>query len=199
MHTKTLTQLARDLKARKLSSEELTRAYLARIERFNPELNAFITVLQEQALTTARAADACIGKGDAGPLAGLPIAHKDIFCTRGVKTSCGSKMLDNFVAPYDATIVERLRQNGMVLLGKTNMDEFAMGSSNETSFYGPVKNPWDPTRVPGGSSGGQRRRWRRAWCRLPPAPIPAVPSASQRRSPVSPASSLLTGGCRVTA
>ncbi|MHB8425374.1 MAG: Asp-tRNA(Asn)/Glu-tRNA(Gln) amidotransferase subunit GatA [Gammaproteobacteria bacterium] len=154
MHTKTLTQLARDLKARKLSSEELTRACLARIERFNPELNAFITVLQEQALTTARAADARIGKGDVGPLTGLPIVHKDIFCTRGVKTSCGSKMLDNFVAPYDATIVERLRQNGMVLLGKTNMDEFAMGSSNETSFYGPVKNPWDPTRVPGGSSGG---------------------------------------------
>ncbi len=154
MHTKTLTQLARDLKAHKLSSEELTRAYLARIEHFNPELNAFITVLRQQALTTARAADACIRKGDAGPLTGLPIAHKDIFCTQGVKTSCGSKMLDNFISPYDATVVERLNKAGTVMLGKTNMDEFAMGSSSETSFYGPVKNPWDPTRVPGGSSGG---------------------------------------------
>ncbi|HVC37457.1 MAG TPA: amidase, partial [Gammaproteobacteria bacterium] len=154
MHTKTLAQLARDLKARKLSSEELTRSYLARIERFNPQLNAFITVLQEDALAAARAADARIKRGDAGLLTGVPLAHKDIFCTAGVKTSCGSKMLDNFVSPYDATVVERFRQAGMVLLGKTNMDEFAMGSSNETSFYGPVKNPWDPTRVPGGSSGG---------------------------------------------
>ncbi|MDE2196350.1 MAG: Asp-tRNA(Asn)/Glu-tRNA(Gln) amidotransferase subunit GatA [Gammaproteobacteria bacterium] len=154
MHTKTLAELARDLRARKYSSEELTRACLARIERFNPDLNAFISVLREQALTDARAADVRISKGGAGPLTGLPIVHKDIFCTRGVKTSCGSKMLDNFVAPYDATIVERLKTAGTVLLGKTNMDEFAMGSSNETSFYGPVKNPWDPRRVPGGSSGG---------------------------------------------
>ncbi|HEX5340155.1 MAG TPA: Asp-tRNA(Asn)/Glu-tRNA(Gln) amidotransferase subunit GatA [Gammaproteobacteria bacterium] len=154
MHTKTLAELARDLKARKFSSEELTRAYLARIERFNPELNAFITVLNEQALAEARAADQRIGKGEAGVLTGLPIAQKDIFCTQGVKTSCGSKMLDNFIAPYDAHIVERLKQAGTVLLGKTNMDEFAMGSSSETSWYGPVKNPWDVTRVPGGSSGG---------------------------------------------
>ncbi|MGH8398804.1 MAG: Asp-tRNA(Asn)/Glu-tRNA(Gln) amidotransferase subunit GatA [Gammaproteobacteria bacterium] len=154
MHTKTLAELARDLRMRKVSSEDLTRDYLARIERFNPQLNAFITVLQDQALTVARAADARIKKGEAGPLTGLPIAQKDIFCTAGVKTSCGSKMLDNFIAPYDATIVERLKQAGTVLLGKTNMDEFAMGSSNETSFYGAVKNPWDETRVPGGSSGG---------------------------------------------
>lgn len=154
MHKKTLAELARELKARKISSEELTRAYLARIERFNPELNAFITVLQERALTEARAADQRIAKGDAGSLTGLPIAQKDIFCTRGVKTSCGSKMLDNFIAPYDATLVERLKQAGMVMLGKTNMDEFAMGSSNETSWYGPVKNPWDVSKVPGGSSGG---------------------------------------------
>ncbi|HET7650992.1 MAG TPA: amidase, partial [Gammaproteobacteria bacterium] len=143
MHNKTLAELARELKARNISSEELTRAFLARIERFNPELNAFITVLQEQALAEARAADQRIAAGEAGPLTGLPIAQKDIFCTQGVKTSCGSKMLDNFVAPYDATLIERLRQAGSVMLGKTNMDEFAMGSSNETSWYGAVKNPWD--------------------------------------------------------
>ena len=154
MHTRTLAEMARDLKARKISSEELTRGFLARIERFNPNLNAFITVLQQQALDAARAADKLLAQGRGGALTGLPIAHKDIFCTQGVKTSCGSKMLDNFVAPYDATIVERLKQAGTVLLGKTNMDEFAMGSSNETSFYGPVKNPWDLTKVPGGSSGG---------------------------------------------
>ena len=154
MHLQTLTELVRDLKARKISSEELTRGYLARIERFNPELNAWITVLRESALAEARAADARLAKGDAGALAGVPIAHKDIFCTAGVKTSCGSKMLDNFIAPYDAHIVTRLKQAGSVLLGKTNMDEFAMGSSSETSFYGPVKNPWDRARVPGGSSGG---------------------------------------------
>ncbi|MGA9851393.1 MAG: Asp-tRNA(Asn)/Glu-tRNA(Gln) amidotransferase subunit GatA [Gammaproteobacteria bacterium] len=154
MHTKTLAQLARDLKARKVSSEELTRAFLARIERFNPQLNAFITVVRDDALAAARAADVSIKKGDCGPLTGLPIAQKDIFCTAGVKTSCGSKMLDNFISPYDATIVERLKKAGTVMLGKTNMDEFAMGSSSETSFYGPVKNPWDETRVPGGSSGG---------------------------------------------
>ena len=154
MHTKTLAELARDLKARKISSEELTRFFLARIERHNPALNAFITVLQEQALADARAADKRLARGQGGPLTGLPIAHKDIFCTAGVKTSCGSKMLDNFVAPYDATVVTRLKQAGTVLLGKTNMDEFAMGSSNETSFYGPVKNPWDLSKVPGGSSGG---------------------------------------------
>src|SRR5574340_1852539 len=154
MLTQTLAELSRDLKARKVSSAEVTSAYLARIQRFNPQINAFITVLQEQALAEARAADARIAKGDAHLLTGVPIAHKDIFCTAGVKTSCGSKMLDNFVAPYDAHIVTRLKQAGSVLLGKTNMDEFAMGSSNETSFYGPVKNPWDATRVPGGSSGG---------------------------------------------
>src|SRR5579863_456153 len=154
MHKKTLAGLARELKARKISSEELAREFLTRIERFNPRLNAFITVLKEQALVEARAADKRLATGQGGPLTGLPIVHKDIFCTAGVKTSCGSKMLDNFVAPYDATVVERLKRAGMVLLGKANMDEFAMGSSNETSWYGPVKNPWDETRVPGGSSGG---------------------------------------------
>jgi len=154
LHKKTLAELARDLKARKVSSEELTRAFLARIQQYNPALNAFITVLGEPALAEARAADKLLAAGRGGPLTGLPIVHKDIFCTRGVKTSCGSKMLDNFVAPYDASVVERLKQAGTVLLGKANMDEFAMGSSNETSFYGPVKNPWDLKCVPGGSSGG---------------------------------------------
>ena len=154
MHTKTLAGLARELKARKVSSEELAKTFLGRIARYNPRLNAFITVLEHQALAEARTADKAIAAGQAGPLAGLPIVHKDIFCTAGVKTSCGSRMLDNFTAPYDATVVERLRRAGTVLLGKANMDEFAMGSSNETSFYGPVKNPWDETRVPGGSSGG---------------------------------------------
>ncbi|HEV7166060.1 MAG TPA: Asp-tRNA(Asn)/Glu-tRNA(Gln) amidotransferase subunit GatA [Gammaproteobacteria bacterium] len=154
MHKKTLAELARDLKARKVSSEELTRAFLARIERYNPTLNAFISVLTESALVEARAADQILAAGKGGPLTGLPIVHKDIFCTEGVKTSCGSKMLDNFIAPYDATVVARLKQAGTVLLGKANMDEFAMGSSNETSYYGPVKNPWDVKCVPGGSSGG---------------------------------------------
>ncbi len=154
LHKKSLAEMARDLKAKKVSSEELTRAFLERIERFNPRLNAFITVLKDSALQSARAADLDIAAGRGGPLTGLPIVHKDIFCTEGVKTSCGSKMLDNFTAPYDATVVARLKQAGTVLLGKANMDEFAMGSSNETSYYGPVKNPWDETRVPGGSSGG---------------------------------------------
>jgi aspartyl-tRNA(Asn)/glutamyl-tRNA(Gln) amidotransferase subunit A len=154
MHTRTLAQLAGDLKARRVSATELTRHYLERIERFDGELNAFITVTAEPALAQAAAADRRLSAGDATPLTGIPLAHKDIFCTTGVKTSCGSRMLDNFVAPYDATVVERLANAGVVMLGKTNMDEFAMGSSNETSFYGPVHNPWDPALVPGGSSGG---------------------------------------------
>jgi aspartyl-tRNA(Asn)/glutamyl-tRNA(Gln) amidotransferase subunit A len=133
---------------------ELTRHFLGRIERFDGALNSFVTVTAEQALAQAAAADRRLAQGDATPLTGLPVAHKDIFCTTGVKTSCGSRMLDNFVSPYDATVVERLERAGIVMLGKTNMDEFAMGSSNETSFYGPVHNPWDHALVPGGSSGG---------------------------------------------
>ena len=154
MHTRTLAQLSADLRARRLSATELTKHFLDRIARHDATLNAFITVTSEQALAAAAAADKRLASGDATPLTGLPLAHKDIFCTAGVKTSCASKMLDNFVAPYDATIVERLQNAGVVMLGKTNMDEFAMGSSNETSFYGPVKNPWDHALVPGGSSGG---------------------------------------------
>ena len=149
-----LKELAAALAEKKISSVELASLFLERIERLNPALNAFITVDREKSLAMARAADARLAKGEGGPLTGLPLAHKDIFCTEGWLTTCGSKMLSNFVSPYDATVVERFKAAGMVTLGKTNMDEFAMGSSNETSFYGAVKNPWDPAAVPGGSSGG---------------------------------------------
>ncbi|EWH01257.1 glutamyl-tRNA(Gln) amidotransferase [Halomonas sp. BC04] len=154
MHDKTLVELARALDAGEFSSRELTQHLLGRIDRLDGDLNSFISVTFDQALAAADAADAARAKGSAGSLTGLPLALKDIFCTRGVKTSCGSKMLDSFVSPYDATVVEKLNAAGTVSLGKTNMDEFAMGSSNENSFYGPVKNPWDLVAVPGGSSGG---------------------------------------------
>jgi aspartyl-tRNA(Asn)/glutamyl-tRNA(Gln) amidotransferase subunit A len=149
-----LTTLAAGLRSGAFSSVDLTRFFLDRITRHNPQLNAYISVTAELALAQAQAADVRIQRGEAGALLGIPYAHKDIYCTAGVKTSCGSKMLDNFIAPYDATVTTKLQQAGMVLLGKTNMDEFAMGSSNETSYYGPVRNPWDTLAVPGGSSGG---------------------------------------------
>ena len=154
MHTKSLTELAALLESKAVSSVELTQHFLRRIKQYDGELNSFISVTEEAALKQAKAADERRSKGNAGPLTGVPIAHKDIFCTAGVKTSCASKMLDNFVAPYNATVVDKLQQAGVVALGKTNMDEFAMGSSNETSFYGAVKNPWQTEYVPGGSSGG---------------------------------------------
>jgi len=154
MHTKTLAALSQALNNAELSSVELTRHFLSRIQQHDPQLNSFITVTDELALQQAQAADALRASGRAGPLTGIPIAHKDIFCTQGVRTSCASKMLDNFIAPYNATVVEKLNAAGTVTLGKTNMDEFAMGSSNETSFYGVVKNPWNTDYVPGGSSGG---------------------------------------------
>jgi aspartyl-tRNA(Asn)/glutamyl-tRNA(Gln) amidotransferase subunit A len=154
LHHKTVTELAAALRSGEVSSVELTRAYLDRIERHQVELNAFISVTGPAALAQAAQADERRAAGQAGALTGIPIAHKDIFCTRGEKTTCGSRMLANFVSPYDATVVERLRTAGVVMLGKTNMDEFAMGSSNETSHFGPVLNPWDTKRVPGGSSGG---------------------------------------------
>ncbi|MCK0510061.1 Asp-tRNA(Asn)/Glu-tRNA(Gln) amidotransferase subunit GatA [Aromatoleum buckelii] len=149
-----LTELRAALDAGKISSVELATLFLDRIERLDPALNAFITVDRDGALETARAADARIAAGDAGPLTGIPLAHKDVFCTEGVLTTCGSKMLANFVSPYDAHVVSLLKAAGAVSLGKTNMDEFAMGSSNENSHFGPAKNPWDTTRIPGGSSGG---------------------------------------------
>ena len=150
----TLRALSEALKKRVCSSAELVRDCLLRCEANNADVNCFITLLPERALKQAALADEKIRTGEAGPLTGIPLAHKDIFCTDGVKTSCGSKMLDNFIAPYDATVVSRLQTAGMVTVGKTNMDEFAMGSSSETSFYGEVKNPWDHMRVAGGSSGG---------------------------------------------
>jgi len=154
MHNKSIAELSALLASGEVSSVALTQHFLNRIETLDPELNSFVTVTAEQALADAAAADAARAKGEAGALTGIPFAHKDIFCTQGVKTACGSKMLDNFISPYDAAVVSKMKAAGMVMLGKTNMDEFAMGSSNETSFYGPVKNPWDKQRVPGGSSGG---------------------------------------------
>jgi len=154
MHHHTLAQAAAALKSGSVSSVELTEHYLSRIERFDGDLNSFITVTADEALAQAAAADERRRQGDESPLLGVPIAHKDIFCTAGIRTTCASRMLDRFISPYDATVVERLARAGAVTLGKTNMDEFAMGSSNETSYYGVVGNPWDPTRVPGGSSGG---------------------------------------------
>lgn len=154
MHSKSISELAQSLRAGEFSSVELTREYLDRISSLNPRLNSYITVCEASALQEAELADRRIRSGDAGLLAGIPIAHKDIFCTEGVRTSCGSRMLDSFVAPYDAHVVSRCRAAGAVMLGKTNMDEFAMGSSNETSFYGAVRNPWHSGRVAGGSSGG---------------------------------------------
>lgn len=154
MLSKTAAELSLALSRKELSSVELTQAFLDRIAALNPTLNAYITVAAEQALTQAVQADKLLAAGNATALTGIPMAHKDIFCTKGVLTTCGSRMLHNFVSPYDATVVERLQDAGVVMLGKTNMDEFAMGSSNETSYYGAVRNPWDTDRVPGGSSGG---------------------------------------------
>ena len=150
-----LKELAQALAAKKISSVELSTLFLDRIERLNPVFNAFVTVDREKSLKMAREADARIAAGTAGPLTGIPIAQKDIFCAEGWTTTCGSKMLANFVSPYDATVIRKMHgEAGMVSLGKTNMDEFAMGSSNETSYFGAVRNPWDRERVPGGSSGG---------------------------------------------
>jgi len=154
MYTHTLAELSKLLNAGSTSSVELTKLYYERCQTHNSELNCFITLTPESAMDSARAADTLIAKKQHGPLTGIPFAHKDIFCTQGTKTSCGSKMLDNFLPPYDATVVKNLSDAGMVCIGKTNMDEFAMGSSTENSYYGPTKNPWDVSKVPGGSSGG---------------------------------------------
>ncbi|WP_434135741.1 Asp-tRNA(Asn)/Glu-tRNA(Gln) amidotransferase subunit GatA [Pseudomonas luteola] len=154
MHTLTLAEISRALSAKEFSAEELTRTLLDRIARVDPQLNSFITVTETQAIEQAKIADQRRSAGETGALLGAPIAHKDLFCTQGIRTSCGSKMLDNFIAPYNATVVQKLADAGVVSLGKLNMDEFAMGSANESSHYGPVKNPWDTSRIPGGSSGG---------------------------------------------
>ncbi len=154
LHARTVAGLARGLRDREYSATELTQHFLNRISSSNESLNAVITLTREQALAAASRADKRLAAGDAGPLTGIPLLHKDVFCTDGIRTSCGSKMLDTFIAPYDATVVAKLNAAGFVMLGKTNMDEFAMGSSNENSYYGSVRNPWDIERVPGGSSGG---------------------------------------------
>ncbi|MDB6051378.1 MAG: gatA 1 [Pseudomonas sp.] len=154
MHHMTLAEIARGLAEKTFSSEELTQVLLARIARLDPQINSFITLTEDLATAQARAADTRRAAGENGALLGVPLAHKDLFCTQGIRTSCGSKMLDNFKAPYDATVVAKLAAAGTVTLGKTNMDEFAMGSANESSYYGAVKNPWNLEHVPGGSSGG---------------------------------------------
>ncbi|MFW2404090.1 MAG: Asp-tRNA(Asn)/Glu-tRNA(Gln) amidotransferase subunit GatA [Gammaproteobacteria bacterium] len=154
MERQTISEIASALRDGSVTSRHLAEASLERIARHNDALNAFITVTADEALAAADAADARLAVGEGGPLTGVPIAHKDIFCTRGIRTTCGSHMLSNFVSPYDATVVENLAAAGVVVVGKTNMDEFAMGSSNETSYFGPVANPWDYERSPGGSSGG---------------------------------------------
>src|ERR1700682_5950464 len=154
MFTASIVELSAALRAKRLSCVELTRGLLDQISRLNPILNAFITVDPERALADAKAADASIAAGDAGPLTGIPVAHKDILVTAGMRTTCGARMLANYTSPFDAHVVEGLKRAGTVLVGKTNMDEFAMGSSSETSYFGAVKNPWDVRFVPGGSSGG---------------------------------------------
>ena len=153
-HDASLAELSQALATKRISSVELTQSMLDRVARLNPALNAFITIDPDKSLAQARAADTRIAHGASAPLTGVPIAHKDIFVTKGWRTTCGSKMLANFVGPYDATVIERFNGAGSVMLGKLNMDEFAMGSSNENSYFGPVKNPWNPEYVPGGSSGG---------------------------------------------
>jgi aspartyl-tRNA(Asn)/glutamyl-tRNA(Gln) amidotransferase subunit A len=154
MFNVSLKQLSQQLAEKKISSVELTGEFLKRTRTLNPNYNAFITINEAMSLAQAEAADQMISAGQASPLTGIPVAQKDIFCTKGWLTTCGSKMLSNFTSPYNAGVIERFNQVGAVNIGKTNMDEFAMGSSNETSFYGPVRNPWDVSAVPGGSSGG---------------------------------------------
>lgn len=154
MYNKTIAELSRSLENKEFNSVELTQYFLNRIKQYDDKLNSFITVCEDKALEQAKLADSQIAANTKTPLTGIPFAQKDIFCTEGVKTSCGSKMLDNFIAPYTATMVEKMNDAGVVMLGKTNMDEFAMGSSNENSYYGPVRNPWNLNTIPGGSSGG---------------------------------------------
>ena len=154
MHSQNITLLAQKLRAKEFSSVELTQHFLDRIKQFDTSINSFITITEEKALTAAKIADTRISNGEKNPLIGIPIAHKDLFCTQNTLTTCASKMLNNFVPPYESTVTQRMLDSGSIMLGKTNMDEFAMGSSNENSFFGSVKNPWNLEAVPGGSSGG---------------------------------------------
>jgi len=191
MINSTVAEISAALKAGDISSVEITQAYLNRIAKLNGELNAYITVCEESALEQAAAADAARSAGNTSPLLGIPIAHKDIFCTKDILTTCGSRMLHNFVSPYNATVVERFNDAGTVLLGKTNMDEFAMGSSNETSFFGDVKNPWNTECVPGGSSGGSAAAVAADLCAMGD-PTPAARFASRLLSAALPGSSPVT-------
>ncbi|MED5274928.1 MAG: Asp-tRNA(Asn)/Glu-tRNA(Gln) amidotransferase subunit GatA [Pseudomonadota bacterium] len=154
MHERTITELSKDLAEKKFSSLELTEHFINRIKKYDTKLNSFITITEEHAINQAKKIDSEIAKNKLRPLSGIPIAQKDIFCMKNIKTTCGSKMLENFISPYDSTVVKKLNDAGSIVLGKTNMDEFAMGSSNETSYFGSVKNPWSFDYVPGGSSGG---------------------------------------------
>ena len=154
MHNKTISELKKAIEKKEVSSLELTNHFLDRIRNLDSNLNSFITLTEDQAIDKAKLIAKEISKGIVKPLSGIPLAQKDIFCTKNIKTTCGSKMLSNFISPYDATVVEKLNDAGMVVVGKTNMDEFAMGSSNETSYFGDVRNPWNEKYVPGGSSGG---------------------------------------------
>src|SRR3569833_378241 len=180
-HTLSLTQLANWLRAKEYSSVELVRGFLDRIDAHQPTLNAMVTVLREPALAAAQAADKDLAAGRGGPLTGMPLVHKDLCCTEGVLTTCGSHMLDNFVSPYDATVVAKLQSAGAITLAKANMDEFAMGSSNETSYFGPVRNPWNTDLVPGGSSGGSAAA---VAARLIPA-APATDTGGSIRPPAA--------------
>ena len=179
LHHHTLAEQAALLAAKKISSVELTQHYLHRIEKFNPALNAFITVDAPKTLAAAKAADTARAAGNTAKLLGLPAAQKDIFLVESWRTTCGSRMLENFVAPYTATVVRNMEAAGFVTLGKLNMDEFAMGSSNETSYFGKVRNPWDLDRVPGGSSGGSAAAVAACRARMPPSP-----SWKKKTSPV---------------
>jgi aspartyl-tRNA(Asn)/glutamyl-tRNA(Gln) amidotransferase subunit A len=196
MLNSSLQELASGLAQKKFSSVELTKAFLSRIEALNGKLNAFITLDAGKSLAQARAADERIARGKAQPLTGIPIAHKDIFVARDWLTTCGSKILSNFVSPYDAHLIERFNEAGAVLLGKTNMDEFAMGSSSESSFYGPVRNP--RIASPAGLRAARPLRSRRAWRRRRRGPTPAGRSASRRHYRVCVVSSRPMVSCRAT-
>ncbi|MFO1353377.1 MAG: amidase [Acinetobacter sp.] len=154
LHRLSIRELSEGLKQAQFSSRELTEHYLKRIAHIDPKVKSYVTVTAEQALAEADAADAVLKVGNAHALTGIPLAHKDIFCTKGIKTTAGSKMLDNFISPYDATVVAKAKAVGLVTLGKVNMDEFAIGSTSENSYFGATSNPWALDRVPGGSSGG---------------------------------------------